>query len=353
VTDQRTNWFQRLVGADGANLPAVEEQLARAKEEGQQLLAELAREREQVALRDQQLEEAKQRARATEQDFEARLIAVREASEQRQAAHEELEKQHKQTNGELAIARNQLVRQRDESAKLTKSLAATNATLAKAETAHQAACTQVAELEGKLTKEAKESQAARARVAELEKSGEASAKDAADAKRRLQAIETRASTVEHELVGTKQALQSAEAELQKAVAELQSLRAERDLAITMTNDSWRALERAVGDTAPLVLALGVETGTVEGRASLEDATAALKSALERRAHCQALNIDAEGDALLVELSAPHLTTATGRWLVAFTTAFLEKSLGAELSVESSSVEDNALTFRLGKSPPVA
>lgn len=352
MTDQRANWFQRLVGSDG-NAPALEEQLNKAREQGQQLLAELAREREQVALRDQQLEEAMGRARAAEQDFEARLVAVRESSEQRLAGHEELEKQHKQTNGELAIARTQLVRQRDESAKVTKSLAATNATLEKAEAAHQAARTQVTELERKLAEEAKASQAARARVQELERTAEASTKDATDAKRRLQAVETRASTVEHELVGTKQALQSAEAELQTSVAQLQAIRAERDLAFTMTKDSWRALERTVGEAAPLALALGVDTGPVEGRVSLEDATAALKGALERSARCQALSVDAEGDAFAVELSAPQLTPDTTRWLIAFSTAFLEKSLGVDLAVETSAAEESALTFRLRKSPPIS
>ncbi|RYZ02658.1 MAG: hypothetical protein EOO73_30835 [Myxococcales bacterium] len=344
MTDQRTSWFQRLVGADSGNLTVIEEQLGKAKQEVQGLMAELAREREQVASRDQQLEEAKQRALAAEQE----LGSLRRAEEQRLVAEEEREKQHKQASGELAIARAQLARQRDELAKSTKTLAATNATLAKAEEAYQAARSQASAVEGRLADETAALQAARARFEELERVATSSGQEGAEAQRRLQAVETRSSTVEHELAGTKEALRGAEAEVQSSLAQLRSIRLERDLAFAMTNDSWRALERAVGEAAPLALALGVDTGPVESCTNLEDAASSLKTALEQRTGCQALQVFAEGDALLVELSAPQLHADASRWVVAFTTHFLEKSLSVDLGLESSAFQESVLTFRLRK-----
>lgn len=354
MNEPRTNWFQRLVGADGGSLTALEEQLLKAKEEAHQLEEQLASEREKMTEKERELAQAQERAGEAERDSEARLVAVRKAAEERLAAHEELEQRHQQVTGELAITRTQLTRQRDESSKLTKSLAAANAQLARVETAVQAARAQATQLESKLAERVKESEATSARVRELEHSSEKSAKDLDDAKRRLQAIETRASTVEHELAETKQSLQSAEQELQAAVAQLQSARADRDFAATMSKDAWRALERVVGEAAPLALALGVETGAVEGRASLAEATAALKTALERTGRCRALAVDSATDGLLVELHTEpqHVSGATSRWLAAFTTRFLEQSLGVELAVEEASVEQATLKLRLRTSAAI-
>ncbi len=372
MSEQRANWFQRLVGADGAAPPALEEQLTRIREEAQLMSVELEREREKVAQRDQAIELLEARFKATEQDFEARLISVRHSLEERLASSEQLEKEHKRVQGELEAARTQqqrladektklslsVTRQRDEAGKLTKSLTTANAQVAQGEAALQSARAQASELEAKAT--------------ELERASEARAKELADAKRKLQAVETRASTVEHELAQTKQAQQAAEAaagglataakeltqaqekltraqeELRSSGAQLVAAQAQRDLAVTIAKDLWRSLDRAVGEAAPIALVLGVETGNVERSPNLGDATVALKRALESQALCQGIKVEPTEDGLVVEMRALQLpkNDASANWLMASATRFLEKAAGLELALESSTVEQDTLTFRL-------
>lgn len=345
MTEPRGSWFQRLVGADGA---AIEEQLLESREQVQQLEEELTRERLKGAQQHEELAQLRQRAAASGRDYEARLLALSQSAEERRASYEALETQQKQTSGELVVTRNQLVRQRDELSKLTKSLAASSAQAERLDVAVQTARAQAADLEGKLSEQGKETEEARARADERERARQATAKELADEKRRVQASEARASSAEHHLAETRQALQSAQAELQRLGRELATTELTRDFAVTRANDSWRALGRAVGDAATLALALGVETGAVDARKTPTEAAAALKSALAQRGRCRALSVTQTEDGLLVELSSPELveSVATAAWFAAFTSRFLEKSLGVELAVEGSSVELDTLQLRL-------
>jgi hypothetical protein len=345
VTEPRATWFQRLVGVDGA---AIEEQLLESREQVRQLGEELARERQKGTQQQEELAQLRERAAASGRGYEAKLLALSQSAEERRASYEALETQQKQTAGELVITRNQLVRQREELGKLTKSLAASSAQVERLDVAVQTARAQATELEGKLAEQGKEIQEARARADERERAREASAKELADTKRRLQASEARASSAEHDLAEKRQALQSAQAELQGLGSELATTRLTRAFAVTRANDSWRALGRAVGDAATLALALGVETGAVDAHETSADAAAALRSALEQRGRCRAVSVTQTEDGVLVELSSPELveSVAAAAWFAAFTSRFLEKSLGVELAAEDSSVEQDTLKLRL-------
>lgn len=344
MTEPRPNWFQRLVGSDGASQTALEEQLLESKKAAEQLAAELERERQNVAERDVKLEQLAAQSQAAQQDFEGRLVSVRQSLEQRLEVLEQVERQHPLLVAELAASRNQqqrlteekdklaatLTRQREEAGKLSKSLAAATAQVSRTET---------------------ELQAARAR---------------------LQVIETRASTVEHELAATKQALQSAEAsarelravtqehtqlreklgrqeeQLQSTSERLRAASAQRDLAVTAAQDLWRALERALGEAALLALVVGIEPGEVERHPDLADAASALARALQERAACQLLKVEPREDGLVVELRSAELADSApaAHWLAAFATRFLEEAAGLDLAIESSTAARELLTLRL-------
>jgi chromosome segregation ATPase len=359
MTEPRTSWLQRLVGGDdSATLASLEEQVARAKEEAQTLRQQLEQERDKVAARDVQLEQAEAQALAAEQDFATRLADVRASVEAKLEAGKVAEQEHQKTVSELEAVRAMvrrmtdeknkqsasITRLRDESAKLTKASAAAN----------------------------QQAQDARARVEELERASEALTKELADSKRRLQAIETRASTVEHELGQTKQAQLTAEAhanelealtkqhaeqqqkltrveeELRSTSVHLSGARAQRDVALAMANDLWTALERTVGEAAPLALVMGVELGKVERSANLTDATSALKRSLEERALCQGIKVEPLDDGLTVELRALQVprTGAAPHWLAASATRFLERAAGLDLAIESSAIDRDTLKLRL-------
>jgi len=362
MSEQKSTWLQRLVGTDSAPTAALEEQLVRAKDEVQRLSAELARERDKVAEREQQLGELQEQARRAEQDFEARLVSVRQSTEERLAAQCELELQHKNATGELAITRNQLTRQRDESGKLNKSLAAANAQVARAESAAQTARAHATEAETKLAAAEKDSQQARERVAQLERAAETSTKELSEAKRRLQtlearaaAVETRASTVEHELAETKQAQQRAEAEAQRLAPLLLAAQAEKDHAQRMASDACRALERALGDAALLAFGLGVEPGAVEGGQPLASALGELKRALEEGTPYRVSKLETAEGAVVVELDGVALpgVSKSAPWPVAYSVSYLEKATGMELAVESSALSSGSLSYRLRPAAPTS
>jgi hypothetical protein len=341
MTEQRAGWLQRLVGADGGALTALEQQL-------HQLQEELGRERDERARVDQELALARDLAAASEQDFETKLRAAQASVEQRQAAQEALEVQQKQSASELQITRNQLSRQRDESSKLTKSLAATNAQLERAERATQESRARLTELEGKLAERTQEATDASARAATLEGAREASSKELADSLRRLQDREARSSILEHELAQTKLALKSAETELQVVATRAANADRERAFAVAVGEESWRALGHVLGDASTLALSLGVDAGPVDACDSLPDAAAALKLALERRGLAGALSLDSVDDGMWLVLKAPDLGEAAApvAWFAAFASCFLGASLGVELCVEETQVEVGAWKARL-------
>lgn len=357
MSEQRATWLRRLVGS-----ASLEEQLSDAKTQAHDLASELEQTRAQIAELEQELSQVRARTQSVERDSEARLISLRQSTEEQQVAHAELEQQHKNTTSELAITRSQLTRQRDESSKLNKSLAAANAQLARVETAALEARAHATASESKLAVAEAETTTARRHIAELERSVEASAKELEDTKRRLQSVETRASTVEHELAQTKQTQQRSDEEVQRlsgdvqrSTAEAQRLSndlqravSERELAQRVTNDAWRALERTVGDAAPLALALGVDTGFVERQANLAAAILALKHTLEKTAQSQAIKLEAVEDGMVGELGTtqPLVGGAVAHWLVAFSAAYLEKASGLQLAMDGTTLTDSKLAWRL-------
>jgi len=336
-----SGWLQRLVGADPKAIAALEEQLNKAKHEAQQLGAELAREREELTQERQKLAQSEARARAAEEDFEARLAAATQAQQQKLSAAEELERKHKLTMGELLAVRTGNKRLADEKEKLAQTLTATKAQLAEAQT---------------------EVNLARDQARERQRLAESAGGDLAEAQRKLQALETRSSTLEHELAQARQAEEGAEAgvaSLRKELTDAQSgvanLRAQlsavqlrRERALSMAQDLWRALQGVVGDGAALALVMGVETGNVTASRDLVEASAALKRAFESKALCQGLKVESLADGIRIELRGAELSDSavTAPWLVAAATRFLEKSAGLELALDSSSVERDTLTLRL-------
>jgi len=361
MSEQRTNWFQRLVGADGVTSPATEEELARTKEEARRLSEQLKEEREQLAARDRKIEELEAKADSAERHFETELAALEQSTKDRLDSRKDLEREYDKLAAELETVRAAqqkltdertklslaLTRQRDESSKLAKALGAAK----------------------------EDAQKARAQAIELERVAEVGAMDLADCKQKLQAVEIRTSTLEHELAATKQAQQSAEAaaatlgkvasdyarikdeatrqksELESALANLGEERSQREVAFTMASDLWGALDRAVGDAALLALVLGVDDGHVERASNLGDATSALKRALEDAAQCQGIEVEAQEHGMQVELRNWQLlgNDAAAPWLMASATRFLEKAVGAEFAIETSTLDQDTLTFRLQKS----
>lgn len=358
TTEPRTSWLQRLVGGDNGAQASLEEEVMRAKEEAQALRDQLQQERAKVATLDQRLEEAESHARDVERDSASKIAQAQASAEGNLESSKALEHQHHKAVTELEAARAMtrrlteeknkqgasLVRLRDESTKLTRV---------------------AAEAQG-------QAEQARARAAELELSSQSLTKELAESKRRLETVETRASTIEHELDQTKQAQLSAEThardletltaqhaeqgqrltqleeELRSTGAHLSAARTHRDLALSIANDLWAALERTVGEAAPLALAMGLELGKVERSANLTDAASALKRSLEERALCHGIHVEPLDDGVALELRALQVprTGAAPHWLAASATRFLERAVGLELAIESSSVERDTLKLRL-------
>jgi hypothetical protein len=363
VSDQKGTWLQRLVGADGsAAAQALEEQLNKAKEEAQQLSQELQHEREVSAVRQARLEQAEAQARGANEDFEARLVAVRQASQEKLEAAEDLERKHKQVVSELLSARTQNKRlaeekeklgtqKRDEGSKQSQALSAALAQVSAQEADLQAAKSQLTELKTKLIAESSEAQKAREQARERERMSDVNAKELAEARRKLQALETRASTIEHELAQARQAEQSAETSADQLRTEIATAKARRDQAQTMASDLWRALGRVVGEGAALALSLGVDADGVPKAGNLAEASVALKRAFESQALCQSLKTEAVPGGVQVELRAADLSgnAVAAPWLMASATRFLEKASGLELAIDTSSVDRDTLKFRLSES----
>lgn len=354
MTEQKGSWLQRLVGADGnAAAQALEEQLNRAKEEAQRLGQELSHERDKLAAREAKLAEVEAHASAAEADFEARLVAVRQASQEKLDAAEDLERKHKQVVSELLSARTQHKRLSEEKTKQTQALTTLTAQAAAQESELQAAKTQLTELKTKLISESSEAQKAREQARERERMSELNAKELAEARRKLQALETRASTIEHELAQARQAEQGADSVADQLRAELAATKARRDLALTMASDLWRSLGRVVGEGAALALLLGVDADGVPKANGLAEASVALKRAFESQALCQSLKVEPLPGGVQVELRAADLSgnAVAAPWLMASATRFLEQASGLELAIDTSSVDRDTLKFRLSESVP--
>lgn len=365
MTDQKSSWLQRLVGADGGPaVQALEDQANRAKEDVLRLSQELAQEREKLFEREARLEQLEAQARAAEADFEARLVAVRQASQAKLDAADDLERKHKQVVSELLSTRTQhkrlaeekeklIARQREDAAKQSQALDAATAQAKAHEGELQAAKSQLTELKTKVIAESSEAQKAREQARERERMSEVNAKELAEARRKLQALETRASTIEHELSLARQAGQSSDSTVEQMKAELAATKARRDLAMTMAGDLWRALGRVVGEGAALALVLGVEADGVPKVAGLAEASVSLKRAFESQALCQSLKVEAVPGGVQVELRAAELSgsAVAAPWLMASVTRFLEKASGIELAVDTSSVDRDTLRFRLSESAP--
>lgn len=359
MSEPKTGWLQRLVGGDdGASLAALEGQLTRAKDEVRTLREQLEQEREKVARLDQQLEQAQTLARVAEQDSASKIAQVEAAAEGSVETRKALEIEHQKTVTELDAVRAMVRRVTDEKNKQGASL------------------TRLRDEATKLTRAAadanKQTQEARARIEELERASEGRVKELAEAKRKLQTVETRASTLEHELGQTKQAQLSAEthaSELESLSAQhaeqkqkltqleqelrhtgdhLSGARAQRDIALTMANDLWTALERTVGEAASLALVMGLELGKVQRSANLMDAASALKLSLEERALCHGIQVEPLDDGVALELQALQVprTGAAPHWLAASATRFLERAAGLDLAIESSAVDRDTLKLRL-------
>jgi chromosome segregation ATPase len=359
MSEQRATWLQRLVGSDNAPLAVLEDQLIKSKQEVERLAAELAQERERRASLERESEQRLQQVHAhalSAEQAEARAVSIQQSTEGQQTAYDQLADRHKKTTAELAAARAQLARQRDESAKQSKTLAAVNAQLERAEMAAQTARRQAGEVDVQRARAEQEADAAREHSRELERAAETSAKELADAKRRLQAVETRASTIEHELAQTKESQQRAQVEAERLGTELQRAAADGELAQRMTNDTWRALEHSVGDAATIALALvlaaaskSTANGAGAARATLADATSSLKDALERQTRCHVTKLEAVEDGIVADLRAEQALAsggATAQWLVAFSVAYLEQATGLELAVESATTVGDRLKYRL-------
>jgi len=357
MSEQRATWLKRLVGS-----ASLEEQLGHAKAQAHDLAAELEQTRGKMAELEQELSQLQARTQSVERDSEARLVSLRQSTEEQQLARAELEQQHKNTTSELAITRSQLTRQRDESGKLNKSLAAANAQLARVESAAVEARAQATASERKIAVAQAETLTAREHIAELERSIEASEKELTETKRRLQSVETRASTVEHELAQTKQAqqlfqeevqrlngdVQRSTVETQRISNDLQRAANERDLAQRVMNDAWRALEHTVGEAAQLALVLGVDTGSVERQANLAAATAALKQVLEKLMLGRVIKLEAREEGVVADLETapPEASGTVAHWLVAFSAAYLQKASGLQLAIEGSTHGQGKLAWRL-------
>lgn len=352
MTEQKGSWLQRLVGADGnAAAHALEEQLNRAKEDVQKLGQELAREREKLAEREATLAQVEAQARAAEADFEARLVEVRKASQEKLDAAEDLERKHKQVVSELLSARTQHKRLSDEKAKQTQALTAATAQASAQEAELQSAKAQLTELKTKVISESSEAQKAREQARERELMSDVNAKELAEARRKLQALETRASSIEHELSVAREAGQRSDSAVEQLRAELAAAQSRRDLAVTIASDMWRALGRVVGEGAALALALGVDADGIPRANNLAEASVALKRAFESQALCQSLKADPVPGGVQVELRAADVSgnAIAAPWLMASATRFLEEASGLELAVDTSSVERDTLKFRLSES----
>jgi chromosome segregation ATPase len=352
MSEQRSTWLQRLVGSDNSPTLALEEQLQTAREEAQRLAAELASERERAAERDRVVQDLLHQASSAEQDFEARLVAIRHSTDERLA---ELDQQLKATSAELSTARSQLARLRDEATKLSKALANANANLARADGTVQAARAQATEAEGKLASAEDELRQARAQTAALAVAAESTARELAEQKLRLEAsdarataLEKRATTAERALAQGKQAWESAKTEAERLASQLHRAEAERLLAERTTRDSFRALARSLGDGAPLALTLGVDTAAVEVGQSVGAAVDALKSALLESTPYRVDQLEWVDDGVTAALhGAPSMgRDEAAQWLVAYSVAFLERATGLELSVESSELAGERVTYRL-------